>query len=148
MKVLHHVPPTMETFVKNILEMVNMPAYGSNMLNFYPIGDGRRWRSSFGVDLWDEHGYYDFTVGFNGDSTKPCQYQTLLVRLDICELYHEVRIEWETTIGEIMEAQGLRKYWPGCVSTLCSLIAQTYLWSLDRPIAAQHLQDFVIAVTE
>nr|DAT29989.1 MAG TPA: hypothetical protein [Caudoviricetes sp.] len=37
MKVLDHVPPTMETFVKNILEMVDMPAYGSNMLIYCRI---------------------------------------------------------------------------------------------------------------
>lgn len=148
MKVLDHVPPTMETFVKHIFEIIDMPGYGCGVADFYPGATPGYWIGSASAECWDEQGAYDFDVYFRGDARKPYWDHTLTVRLDIDSLYNELRIKWETTIGEIMEPQGLRKYWPGCVPALHGFIAQTYLSSLDDPVAAQRLQEFVAAVTE
>lgn len=148
MKVLDHVPPTMETLVKNIFELIDMPEYGYASTSFHQGIDPRTRRATMGVECWDEHGAYDFDVLFEGDATKPCWMHTLTARLDIRHLYHEVRIEWKTTIEDVLEPQGLRKYWPGCEPALYGFIAQTYLWLLDQPMAAQYLQEFVAIVTE
>lgn len=147
MKVLDHVPSTMETFVKNIFDIMQLSPYGGGV-DFYQGIDPGHWRASLNQECWNEHGAYSFTATFKGDPTKPCWNHTLTAHLDIEGLYDDVRIEWKTTLEEVMEPQGLRKYWPGCVPALYGFIAQTYLSSLDRPVAAQHLQEFVALVTE
>lgn len=148
MKVLDHVPSTMETFVKNIFQIINMPDWGCGSSDFYPSVDPGRWIASTSIECWDEHGAYDFGVFFSGDARKPCWEHALTVRLDISGLYDDVRIEWKTTLAEVNAPQGLRKYWPGCVPALYSFIGQTYLSSLGLPEVSQHLQEFVALVTE
>lgn len=74
MKVLDHVPPTMETLVKNIFELIDMPEYGYASTGFHQGIDPRTRRATMGVECWDEYGAY---------VTKPCWMHTLTARLDI-----------------------------------------------------------------
>ena len=148
MKVLDHVPSTMETFIESIFELIDMPECGYASMGFYRGIAPHTWRASMGVECWDKHGSYDFDVLLKGDATEPCWHQTLTARLDIRSLYDELRIEWKTTLAEVMAPQGLRKYWHGCVPALYGFIAQTYLSSLGLPEASQHLREFVTIVTE
>lgn len=144
MKVLDHVPLTMQKFVAEAFETLYMGPdcfLGPAEPN---LANPQLWCKFFSTDGWNRQGAYDFGAMFTGHPTDHYSKHKVEAHLLISGLYDDVHIEWGANLEDlVLYGHELGIYWQEAARELESFTFETYRGSLQKPESEMRLREFI-----